>query len=199
MYSNLLNEAAWTLSGLSPDSAQFELTGYLDSPVNAIAPELKPIVPAKIRVERVGLTRNASNTPYIVYWVRDRRCCTFVKRKVFLQLVQVLLKLTKGVEDKIRSVTSSLDFGLWVKAGDCCHYIPSAYVRKFFDMYNAVAVEPSACLWECSCDQLYGFCVHTIFSLSSYSPVAFEKIQQEFLGGFSNPRQVRAPAEHVNA
>lgn len=147
--------------------AQFELNQYLESQVAAVAPKLKPLVPAKIRVERVGFTRNASNTPYIVYWVSDRRCCTFVKRKVFLELVQVLLKLTKGVEDKIRSITSSPDFGLSVKTSDRLEYIPRAYVRKFFELYNQTAVERIPSQSECDCDKLFGFCPHAIALVAS--------------------------------
>lgn len=41
--------------------AQSELYQYLEQQVSAIAPELTPLVPVPIRVERVGFTRNASN------------------------------------------------------------------------------------------------------------------------------------------
>lgn len=155
MHFTSLDETAW----------QFELNQYLKSQVAAVAPALKPLVPAKIRVERVGFTRNASNTPYIVYWANNRRCCTFIKRKVFLELVQVLLKLTKAVEDKIRSVTCSLYFGLSVKTSNGLDYIPSIYVRKFFEFYNEVAVEWISPQSECDCDKLFGFCPHAIAQL----------------------------------
>lgn len=52
------------------------VSSYLKFPVNAIVPQLKLKVPTFIEVERVGFTKNASNTPYLVYGVGDRRCCT---------------------------------------------------------------------------------------------------------------------------
>ncbi len=57
---------AQTRSGLSLDIAQNELNQNIEQQANTIAPELTPWVPKLIKVERVGFTRNASNTPYIV-------------------------------------------------------------------------------------------------------------------------------------
>lgn len=71
MNFNLLDEAA---------IAAGDVNQHLKQLADAVAPELKPLVPAKIRAERVSFTRNASNTPYVVYWVGDRRCSTFIKR-----------------------------------------------------------------------------------------------------------------------
>ncbi len=103
MNSNLLDERAIT---------QIELNRYLEAQAQAIAPEHNPLVPVKIKVVRVGFTRNASKTPYAVYKVGTRRCCTFIKRKFFMELIQILLKLKYGIEEKIRTITSSESFGL---------------------------------------------------------------------------------------
>lgn len=142
--------------------AQIELNQYLGQQASVIAPELTPLVPAPIKVERVGFTRNASNTPYIVYWVANRRCCTFVKRRWFLNMVQALLKLKCSIEDKICGINLSPYFGLSVKAGDRQEYIPSAYVRKFFDRYNQVAIEKISPQQHCDCNDLFDMCPHAI-------------------------------------
>ncbi len=165
MHFNLLDETAYTRSGLSPDIAQAGLNQYLAQQAPSIALELpQPLVPVNIKVDRVGFTRNASNTPYIVYWVGDRRCCTFVKRSRFLGLVQALLKLKCGIEDKIRGVASSVDFGLSLKVGDSQHYIPSAYVRKFFERFNKLALERTVPVL-CDCNDLFNMCLHQIAEL----------------------------------
>ena len=106
-----------------------------------IIPLLKPLVPTLIEVERVGFTRNASNTPYLVYRINDRRCCTFVKRRWLFTCVQLLLKLKDGIEAKIRKISSSSDFGLFVLTQETREYIPGSYVKKFFTWLNCVVVE----------------------------------------------------------
>lgn len=78
-----------------------------------------------------------------------------------MQLVQVLLKLVKGIDDKIRSLVSTPDFGLLAQVGEQREYIPSSYVRKFFDLYNSAAVERIAPTQDCSCSR-FGFCQHDI-------------------------------------
>ncbi len=152
MHFNQLDEAA---------IATRELYSHLKQQVSVIAAGVQPLVSANITVERVGFTRNASNTPYMVYWVNDRRCCTFIKRSRFLELVQMLLKLKYNIEDRIKGVASSVDFGLWVKAGDCQQYIPSSYVKKFFERFNKLAVERTAPV-SCDCNDLYDMCLHQI-------------------------------------
>ncbi len=141
--------------------APTELKKYLEAQASAIAPELIPLVRVNIKVERVGFTRNASNTPYIVYWVGDRRCCTFIKRRVFLELVQVLLQLKYGIEDLICSVYSSPYFGLHVSTPEQRQYIASSYVNKFFERYNQVALEKTA-PQPCDCNDLYEMCLHSL-------------------------------------
>ncbi len=46
-----------------------QLTAYLNTQFKAFTAEISPLVQASIKVERIGFTRNASNTPYIVYQV----------------------------------------------------------------------------------------------------------------------------------
>ncbi len=106
-----------------------------------IVPLLAPLVPTLIEVERVGFTKNASNTPYVVYRINNRRCCTFVKRRWFFACVQLLLKLKDGIEAKIRNIRSSSDFGLIVLTLETRQYIPGSYVKKFFTWLNCVLVE----------------------------------------------------------
>jgi len=152
MNFNLKDEAA---------IAQDELNSYLEAQVRAIAPRFKCLVPVNIKVERVGFTRNASRTPYIVYKVGDRRCCTFVKRLFFLELVQVLLKVKYSIEDRIRSITSSEYFGLSVETTEQPKYIPSSYINTFLERYNQVALEKTA-PQQCGCNDLYDMCLHLI-------------------------------------
>lgn len=142
--------------------AQRDLYSYLTRQSNAIAPLLKPIVPTSIEVERVGFTRNASNTPYIVYRVNDRRCCTFVKRRWFFECIQMLLFLKDGIEAKIRTISSLPDFGLSLLTYENRKHIPSSYVNKFFTSLNFVAVERITPQPECGCNDLFNLCPHRI-------------------------------------
>ena len=50
----------------TPMIATSELYSHLEQQAQSIAPQIE-LVPARIQVERLGLTRNASSTPYIVY------------------------------------------------------------------------------------------------------------------------------------
>lgn len=162
MNFNSLDEAAYTRSGLSPDIAAADVNQHLEQLADAVAPELKPLVPAKITVERVSFTRNASNTPYVVYWVGERRCSTFIKRSRFLELVQMLLKLKYSIEDRITAIVSSAHFGLSIKLGDQQQYIPRVFVNKFFERYNTVSLERVQPVIHCECNDLYDMCLHSI-------------------------------------
>ncbi len=146
--------------------ATTELYCYLEQQVNAFAPEIPALVPAPIKVERVGFTRNQSNTPYLVYRVGGRRCCTFIARRAFLELIQMLLKVRHSIDVKIAGVVSSPDFGCSVKfkVGDETgeRYIPSTYINKFFERYNQVALERIAPQDNCDCCDLYEMCVHQV-------------------------------------
>lgn len=44
---------------------QSQLTTDINTSFRAFAAEISPLVQAAIKVERIGFTRNASNTPYI--------------------------------------------------------------------------------------------------------------------------------------
>jgi hypothetical protein len=146
--------------------ATAEFYCYLEQQINASAPEIPALVPAPIKIERVGFTRNASNTPYIVYRIADRRCSTFIARRWFLELAQKLLKLRHSVDARIAGVVSSPDFGLTVKfkvnglLQD--KYIPRAYVNKFFERYNTVALEHTQPQNDCACNDLFDMCLHQI-------------------------------------
>ncbi len=162
------------ISKLRPSAiAQTELNRYLEAQVGeisklrllgSITPELIPLVSVNIEVERVGLTRNASNTPYLVYRVNGRRCSTFIKRRVFFDLLGIFLKLKYSIEDRIRSVTSSPYFGLYVATPEQHQYIPSSFVNKYFERYNQVALEKTA-PQSCDCNDLYEMCLHSIAKL----------------------------------
>lgn len=115
--------------------ATSELYSHLAQQAQSIAPQIE-LVPARIQVERVGLTRNASSTPYLVYRIRDRRCCTFFKRKLLWQLMQAMLRAQYGIEDEIRSVTSTLDFGLSLFIGSSWRHVPNHQICRFVERAN---------------------------------------------------------------
>lgn len=155
---------------------QSQLTADINTSLKAFAVEISPLIQASIKVERIGFTRNASNTPYIVYQVdaskdnltvRLRRCCTFIKRRRFLELVAALLKLKYSIAERLKSIVSSPDFGLWIKAGDTSQYIASPYLNKFFERYNQLALEQVAPQDNCRCSStdLSGMCIHQIANL----------------------------------
>ena len=170
MNSNLLDETAIAECSRLQQIAQIELNHYLEAQAKAnaqrssqrlFALERNPLVPIKIEVERVGFTRNAAKTPYAVYKVDGRRCCTFIKRKFFMELIQILLKLKHGIEEKIRTITSSAHFGLNVTTPKQEEYITSSYLNKFFERYNHVALELTE-PQRCDCNDLFDMCIHSI-------------------------------------
>lgn len=155
--------------------------------------ELKPLVPVSIRVERIGFTRNASNTPYIVYrnTSNGKRCCTFIKRRVLVELMQKLLKLKCSVVEKIRSLTSDAMYGLKIKTATGVEYLPSVYVHRFLAHYNDLAlsgVTPQIC----SCNDLDDVCLHQVAALFEI-PIA--PAMGDYLALCSDNR-VRAKTQH---
>jgi hypothetical protein len=124
---------------------------------------LVPLVRVNIKVERVGFTRNASRTPYIVYKVGNPRCSTFIKRQVFIELVQVLLKLRCGIWERVKSITSAYADSLSVDTTKGNKFIPRPYVNKFFERYNQVALERIV-PQPCECNDLFDMCLHSISS-----------------------------------
>lgn len=136
----------------------------LKSQVAALVFELKPLVAKTIELVRVGFTRNASNTPYIVYKVNNKRCCTFIKRKFFTDLVAKLLKLKYGVQEPLRSIRANDFGGLNVKTTLSEIYIPRIYINKFLERYNQIALLNITPVAACSCRDIYGMCMHAIAS-----------------------------------
>lgn len=116
--------------------ANRELNEYLESQVNSIAPEILPIVPKVIQVEKVGITRNSSSTPYLVYSIEDRRHCIFFKRKLLWHLLQAFLKAQHKIEDKIRAVISTDCFDLKVMLGETWQTLFKPHVTKFVERWN---------------------------------------------------------------
>lgn len=152
--------------------ATAELNSYLEIPggtsvVSRIVPNLTPIVPRAIVVERFGFTRNSSNTPYIVYKVNGRRCCTFVKRKFFTSLIQKLLKIKYGITEKLTSIKKSEYGGINFKAAHIADYIPDVYVNIFLARYNQVALAhtPMQSVRTCECLDMFDMCVHQVASV----------------------------------
>lgn len=173
---------------------QSELTADINNSFKAFASEISPLIQTSIQVERIGFTRNASNTPYIVYQVSHtskdhltvclRRCCTFIKRRRFLELVTALLKLKYSIAERIKSIVSSPDFGLWIKVGDTSQYIASPYLNKFFERYNQVALEGVAPQDNCRCSptDLSDMCIHQISSLCQ---LRWERLERSYLAALS--------------
>ncbi|MBE9015883.1 hypothetical protein IQ272_06995 [Chroococcidiopsidales cyanobacterium LEGE 13417] len=118
-----------------PTIATSELYSHLEQQAQSVAPQIE-LVPARIQVERVGLTRNASSTPYIVYRVKERRCCTFFKRQLLWQLMQAMLRAQYGVEDKIRSIISTPDFSLSFFIGSSWWHVLKQQICRFVERAN---------------------------------------------------------------
>lgn len=116
--------------------ANQELHKYLESQVNSIAPEIAPIVPKIIQVEKIGITRNSSSTPYLVYTIENRRRCTFFKRKVLFHLLQAFLRAHYKIEDKIRAVICTDCFDLKVMLGQTWQTLFKSHVIKFVECWN---------------------------------------------------------------
>ncbi len=125
--------------------ANRELIEYLDRQSNTVAPEIPSLVPRRIQVEKIGLTKNAANTPYMVYWVGQQRCSLFFRRKLLWQLLQEFLNITS----KIRSVVVTEHFDLNVLIGDKWRLIFKPHFIKFVERWNnrqqdAVAATPES-------------------------------------------------------
>lgn len=116
--------------------ANRELNEYLESQADEIAPEILPIVPKIIQVEKIGITRNSSSTPYLVYRIEDRRHCIFFKRKLLWHLLQAFLKAQHKIEDKIRAVISTACFDLKVMLGETWQTLFKPHVTKFVQRWN---------------------------------------------------------------
>lgn len=116
--------------------ANRELNEYLESQVNSIAPEIASIVPKIIQVEKIGITRNSSSTPYLVYTIENRRRCTFFKRKVLFHLLQAFLKAHYKIEDEIRAVISTNCFDLKVMLGQTWQNLFKSDVTLFVECWN---------------------------------------------------------------
>lgn len=144
--------------------------------LQVIAPELPALVNAIITsVIRIGFTRNAAATPYIVYKVGVRKCCTFVKKRLFLDIVVTMMSKYYKNPERLKSATLQ-DFpkGLVVhtSAYELGHepdgyeptrkYIPDGYVNKFLKQYNNVAVERIQPQEKCDCNDIYSMCLHQI-------------------------------------
>ena len=119
----------------TPTIATNELCSHLEQQAQSVAPQIT-LVAATISVERLGLTRNASSTPYIVYRVNQHRCCTFFKRKLLWQLMQAMLRAEYGIEDKIRSVTSTPDLGLSFFIGSSWRHVLNQQICRFVERAN---------------------------------------------------------------
>ena len=133
----------------TPTIATSEVCSHLEQLAQNVAPQITPVA-ATISVERLGLTKNASSTPYIVYRVNQRRCCTFFKRKVLWQLIQAMLRAEYGlaanigedaspiaaIEDKIRSVTFTPDFGLSFFIGSSWRHVLNQQICRFVERAN---------------------------------------------------------------
>ncbi|MDZ4871006.1 MAG: hypothetical protein CLLPBCKN_000394 [Chroococcidiopsis cubana SAG 39.79] len=118
-----------------PTIATSELHSHLEQQAQSVAPQIE-LVAATISVERLGLTRNASSTPYIVYRVKERRCCTFFKRKLLWQLMQAMLRAEYRIEDKIRSIISTPDFSLSFFIGSSWRHVLNHQICRFVERAN---------------------------------------------------------------
>lgn len=146
------------------------------------------------KVERVGMTRNASCTPYVVYWV-GRRCCTFFKRRLFFELLKTLVAIAHHTISTIKSVAMTEWSGLKVKTATAEWIVARAQVNKFFQSYHQAAFgqvtlsfQPEYVMTSdrngrsytitsnndrdtCSCPDLYDSCSHRIVATRTLLPL----------------------------
>lgn len=127
-----------------PDTQEIadrELGQYLEKQVNAIAPQSPSLVPRRIQVERIGLTKNASSTPYLIYWIEQHRFSLFFKRKLLWQMLQEFLNTT----EKIRSVVVTEHFDLNVLIGEKWKLVFKPHFTKFVERWNNKSqIEPKS-------------------------------------------------------
>ncbi|MBE9193503.1 SWIM zinc finger family protein [Gloeocapsopsis crepidinum LEGE 06123] len=152
------------------------------------------------KVERVGMTRNASRTPYVVYWVGERRCCTFFKRQLFFKLLKVLVAIAHTTINTVKCVETTEWGGLKIKAATAAWILARAQVNKFFYSYHQVIFEQVTLSLQsehamisdrsgrnymitshnnhdtCSCPDLYDSCSHRIAATLALLPLGFTTV-----------------------
>lgn len=163
--------------------------------------ELPTFLPRGLtKIERVGMTRNASRTPYVVYWVGERRCCTFFKRRLFFKLLKVLVAIAHKTISTIKSVAMTEWGGLKVKTATAQWILARVQVNKFFQSYHqaafeqvtfnvhkeyAVTLDRSGREYKitandnhdiCSCQDLYDSCPHRIVATLVLLPQGFTTV-----------------------
>ncbi|MBW4493764.1 MAG: hypothetical protein KME26_11895 [Oscillatoria princeps RMCB-10] len=111
-------------------------TGSTGSP---IVPLAHPLVPCDIRIERVGLTKRG-NTPYIVYVTAKGRCCTFVSRSKFHEVMLALFGIQKRPSGKILGFEIER-FGINFNTEAGKHFVAESETRMFLERYNRVGLE----------------------------------------------------------
>lgn len=111
-------------------------TGSTGSPQVPLA---HPLVPCDIQIERVGLTKRG-NTPYIVYVTAKGRCCTFVSRSKFHEVMLALFGIQKRPAGKILGFEIE-EFGINFNTEAGKYFVPESETRMFLERYNRVGLE----------------------------------------------------------
>ncbi|MUL39196.1 hypothetical protein [Gloeocapsopsis dulcis] len=163
--------------------------------------ELPTFLPQGItKVERVGMTRNASRTPYVVYWVGERRCCTFFKRRLFFKLLKVLVAIAHSTISAVKNVETTEWGGLKIKSTTEAWILARAQVNKFFYNYHQAVFEQVTLSFQpehaitsdrsgrdytitshnnrdtCLCQNLYDSCPHRIIATLALLPLGFTTV-----------------------
>jgi hypothetical protein len=163
--------------------------------------ELPTFLPQGLtKVERVGITRNASRTPYVVYWVGERRCCTFFKRRLFFKLLKVLVAIAHNTIGTVKRAETTEWGGLKIKSATESWILARAQVNKFFYSYHQAVFEQVTLSFQpehamtsdrrgsddiitshnncdtCSCPDLYNSCSHRIAATLALLPLDFSTV-----------------------
>lgn len=166
-----------------PSIATNQLLSHLEQQVSVVAPDIPALVQRRISVDRIGLTNNASHTPYLVYYVGDgrsldrlrhRRCCTFFKRRILFDLMQLLLKVEYSITERIRSISVDVFNCFSLLLSKDCKNIPNRQACQFVERCNNKAQPPEEIKIPTA---LVGYSMYT---RSNSSAIRNERIAREY-------------------
>jgi hypothetical protein len=105
-------------------------------------PEIAPLVPCNIRVERIT-TVGRNHTPQLIYTTRKGRCSTLISKAQLIQCCCCFLALHGINFDAVASISIN-QTGIKLKTNRGQFSIAAFEAQQFLSRYNRVALEPLA-------------------------------------------------------
>ena len=111
-------------------------------PPQTQTPEIPPLVPCDIRVERIT-TLGGGNTPQLIYTTRKGRCSTLISKAQFINCFRCFLALHGIHFDAVEQMRID-QMGIILNTNNGQFWIAAPEAQRFLSRYNRVALEPLA-------------------------------------------------------